>query len=79
LKAIYSAVEEGTSDAVASDAVTSLRSTRCGAGRRHATPALTPSHPEEIAAVALLLASDELPYMTGAQLVMDGGKTAHAG
>ena len=37
------------------------------------------AHPEEIAAVALVLASDELPYMTGAQLVMDGGKTAHAG
>jgi len=37
------------------------------------------AQPEEIAAFALVLASDDLPYMTGAQLVMDGGKTAHAG
>ncbi len=37
------------------------------------------AQPEEIAALALVLASDDLPYMTGAQLVMDGGKTAHAG
>jgi NAD(P)-dependent dehydrogenase (short-subunit alcohol dehydrogenase family) len=37
------------------------------------------AQPEEIAACALVLASDDLPYMTGAQLVMDGGKTAHAG
>jgi len=35
--------------------------------------------PEEVAAFALLLASDEHPYMTGAQMVLDGGKTAHAG
>lgn len=35
--------------------------------------------PEEIAAFALALASDEFPYMTGAQMVIDGGKTAHAG
>jgi NAD(P)-dependent dehydrogenase (short-subunit alcohol dehydrogenase family) len=34
--------------------------------------------PEEIAAFALALASDEFPYLTGAQLVIDGGKTAHA-
>ncbi|MEV0645449.1 SDR family oxidoreductase [Phytomonospora sp. NPDC050363] len=32
--------------------------------------------PEEIAAGALLLASGDLPYMTGNQLVLDGGKTA---
>jgi NAD(P)-dependent dehydrogenase (short-subunit alcohol dehydrogenase family) len=34
--------------------------------------------PHEIAAFALTLASDEHPYLTGAQLVIDGGKTAHA-
>jgi NAD(P)-dependent dehydrogenase (short-subunit alcohol dehydrogenase family) len=35
--------------------------------------------PEEIASFALALASDEHPYLTGAALVIDGGKTAHAG
>jgi NAD(P)-dependent dehydrogenase (short-subunit alcohol dehydrogenase family) len=35
--------------------------------------------PEEIAGFALTLASDEFPYLNGAQLVIDGGKTAHAG
>jgi NAD(P)-dependent dehydrogenase (short-subunit alcohol dehydrogenase family) len=34
---------------------------------------------DEIAAFALVLASDEHPYLTGAALVIDGGKTAHAG
>src|SRR6516225_1404771 len=34
---------------------------------------------EETAAFALVLASDDHPYMTGAQMVIDGGKTAHAG
>jgi NAD(P)-dependent dehydrogenase (short-subunit alcohol dehydrogenase family) len=33
---------------------------------------------EEIATVALALASDEFTFMTGAQIVVDGGKTAHA-
>ncbi|MEV6277450.1 SDR family NAD(P)-dependent oxidoreductase [Nocardia sp. NPDC051832] len=33
---------------------------------------------DEIAAFALTLASPEHPYLTGAQLVIDGGKTAHA-
>jgi NAD(P)-dependent dehydrogenase (short-subunit alcohol dehydrogenase family) len=33
---------------------------------------------EEIAAFALVLASDDHPYLTGAGLVIDGGKTAHA-
>jgi NAD(P)-dependent dehydrogenase (short-subunit alcohol dehydrogenase family) len=35
--------------------------------------------PEEIAAFALVLASDEHPFMTGAQMVVDGGKTASGG
>jgi NAD(P)-dependent dehydrogenase (short-subunit alcohol dehydrogenase family) len=35
--------------------------------------------PEEIAAAALTLASDDHPYMTGSSLVIDGGKTAYGG
>jgi NAD(P)-dependent dehydrogenase (short-subunit alcohol dehydrogenase family) len=34
---------------------------------------------DEVGAFALALASDDFPYMTGAQMVLDGGKTAHAG
>jgi len=34
---------------------------------------------EEVAAMALALASDDHPFMTGAQIVLDGGKTAKAG
>lgn len=35
--------------------------------------------PEEIASFALALASGDFPFMTGAQMVLDGGKTAEAG
>jgi NAD(P)-dependent dehydrogenase (short-subunit alcohol dehydrogenase family) len=34
---------------------------------------------QEVAAFALALASDEHPFMTGGQMVLDGGKTAQAG
>jgi NAD(P)-dependent dehydrogenase (short-subunit alcohol dehydrogenase family) len=37
------------------------------------------ARPEEIAAVALMLASDDYGYMTGSSVVVDGGKTAHGG
>jgi NAD(P)-dependent dehydrogenase (short-subunit alcohol dehydrogenase family) len=37
------------------------------------------AQPEEIAAFALALASDDFPYMTGAQMALDGGKTTRAG
>jgi NAD(P)-dependent dehydrogenase (short-subunit alcohol dehydrogenase family) len=37
------------------------------------------ANPEEIAEFALALASDEHPFLTGAELVIDGGKTAQGG
>lgn len=43
------------------------------AGR--ATPAGRPGTPEEVAACALFLASDEASYVTGTSLVVDGGNT----
>jgi NAD(P)-dependent dehydrogenase (short-subunit alcohol dehydrogenase family) len=36
------------------------------------------ARPEEIAAAALMMASEEFTFMNGAQIVVDGGKTAHA-
>jgi NAD(P)-dependent dehydrogenase (short-subunit alcohol dehydrogenase family) len=35
--------------------------------------------PDEVASFALALASTDFPYMTAAQMVLDGGKTAYAG
>lgn len=43
------------------------------AGR--ATPAGRPGHPDEVAACAVFLASEEASYVTGAMLVVDGGNT----
>ena len=40
------------------------------------TPAQRFGTPDEVAAVAVLLASDEAAYMTGAELVLDGGLLA---
>ena len=37
------------------------------------------ANPDEIAEFALSLASDEHPFLTGAALVIDGGKTAQGG
>jgi NAD(P)-dependent dehydrogenase (short-subunit alcohol dehydrogenase family) len=37
------------------------------------------ANPEEIAEFALMMASDEHPFLTGASLVIDGGKTAQGG
>ena len=39
------------------------------------TPAGRPGTPEEVAACALFLASEEASYVTGAMLVVDGGNT----
>src|SRR5258708_23652694 len=36
------------------------------------------ARPEEVAAAALMKAADEFTFMNGAQIVVDGGKTAHA-
>ena len=47
--------------------------------KNNAPPIARLATAEEVAAFALTLASDEHPFMTGAQMVLDGGKTAKAG
>jgi meso-butanediol dehydrogenase / (S,S)-butanediol dehydrogenase / diacetyl reductase len=42
----------------------------------NAAPMKRPGHPDEIAAVAAFLASDESSFMTGEYVIVDGGKTA---
>jgi 3-oxoacyl-[acyl-carrier protein] reductase len=39
------------------------------------TPAGRPGTPDEVAACALFLASEEASYVTGSMLVVDGGNT----
>jgi len=52
-------------------AVPSVRETRVGA-----TPLGRMGTPEDIAAGILYLASDESSFVTGSELVIDGGMTA---
>jgi 3(or 17)beta-hydroxysteroid dehydrogenase len=40
------------------------------------TPQRRFGHPKEVAAIAVLLASDEAAYMTGTELIIDGGLLA---
>lgn len=42
----------------------------------HDTPLQRFGQPEEVAAVAVLLASDEATYITGAEITLDGGLLA---
>ena len=44
---------------------------------RENTPMNRPAQPEEIAPLAVFLASDDASYMTGANVPIDGGWTAH--
>jgi NAD(P)-dependent dehydrogenase (short-subunit alcohol dehydrogenase family) len=48
-------------------------------GKSHVPGLQRMATPNEIAAFALALASDDFPYMTASQLVIDGGKTAYSG
>jgi NAD(P)-dependent dehydrogenase (short-subunit alcohol dehydrogenase family) len=67
-----SAGMEGVPDAVWQIGAREWAKTHCPGLQRMAQP-------EEIASAALMLASADHPYMTGAAFVIDGGKTAQAG
>ncbi|HEY2049927.1 MAG TPA: SDR family oxidoreductase [Caulobacteraceae bacterium] len=56
-----------------SQATTPEQAARIRQGYTAYTPMLRLAHPEELAAAALFLASDESSFMTGSDMVVDGG------
>ncbi|GAA1811415.1 hypothetical protein GCM10009749_20570 [Agromyces neolithicus] len=58
--------------------VAQRRAQQCGGGGRvgSAEPVGRLGRPEEVAAVILFAASDDASFMTGSELVVDGGYTA---
>jgi NAD(P)-dependent dehydrogenase (short-subunit alcohol dehydrogenase family) len=56
-----------------SQAATPEQATAIRQGYTAYTPMLRLAHPDELAAAALFLASDESSFMTGSDMVVDGG------